>query len=52
MKLQYIDEDKLVAVKSNILIYVDNFKQGDNAWLFDAFGADLLKNFRYNVDDF
>lgn len=52
MILPFIGEEKILTLKSNLHILVDNFQLPDNSWLNTFFGSNPFVNSKYVVEDF
>jgi len=52
MILPFIDEDKLLALKSNLHVLVDDFQLPDNTWLESFFGTNPFIASKFAADEF
>ncbi len=52
MKLQFIEEDNLIALKSNLSSLAPNFTKPDNTWLTEYFGHSPFVDSKFIVEDF
>lgn len=52
MILPFIDEEKLLTLKSNLHIYVDNFQLPNNLWLESFFGGQPFNDSKFTSEDF
>lgn len=52
MKLVYLEEDSLIALKSNLPQMINKYAMPDNAWIEEYFGRSPFRDAKYTVDDF
>lgn len=53
MKLQFVSYDKLDEIKSNLNIWVNNFKKDSSAWLDEEFDHTLFRDTKFtDIPDF
>lgn len=52
MKIQYLEDDSLVTIKSNLPLLVSNFAKPDNTWIEAYFGKSPFMDSKYTVEDF
>lgn len=52
MILPFIDEDKILTLKSNLHVLVENFQLPDNSWLETFFESSPFINSKFAVEDF
>jgi hypothetical protein len=52
MKLQFIEEDNLLALKSNLSKLAPSFSNPDNTWITEYFGYTPFVDSKFNVEDF
>jgi len=53
MKIQFLPEENLIQLKSNLYVYRDQFMNPTNEWIKQAFDGELpFKDTKYEVEDF
>lgn len=52
MKIVYIDEDSLNALRSNLQQMISKYSSVDNLWLEEYFGQSPFRDTKFKVDDF